>query len=105
MKEVVTTEAEAVELHKTKFWEKMSYRERAVFQLFTKRLCMPFDIFHEAVEKVLKRPVYTHEFGFNVEGLKKEIMGAKPAPTLEEIIELIPESKRIIVCKNSHIEE
>lgn len=54
-------------------------------------------MFHEAVEKALGRPVWTHEFGLNWDGLKKELMGEAPAPTMQEIIDLIPEEKRIIV--------
>lgn len=88
---------EAVKLYNSKFWETMSYRERATFQLFENLLCMPFEIFHEAIEKSLKRPVYTHELGLNVEGLRKELMGEQPVPTLQDILELIPKNKRIVV--------
>lgn len=93
------TEEKAIALHESRFWETMSYREKAMFQLFEERLCMPFDVFHEAIEKTLGRPVFTHEFGLNVEGLRREIMGEAPAPTLEEIINLIPAEKRIIVIE------
>jgi hypothetical protein len=58
---------------------------------------MPFSIFHEAITKALGRPVFTHEFGLNREGLIKELFRGAPAPTLEEIINLIPEEKRIII--------
>lgn len=88
---------EAVKLYNNKFWETMTYRERATFQLFESLLCMPFEIFHEAMEKSLKRPVYIHEFGFNIEGLRKELMGEQPAPTLQDILELIPKDKLIII--------
>jgi hypothetical protein len=84
-------------LSKTKFWEKMTKKQIAMFQLFEPKLCMPFDIFHEAIESVLGRPVFTHEFGLNYEGLKSEILGKKSAPSMEEIINLIPEEKRILV--------
>jgi hypothetical protein len=33
----------------------------------------------------------------NVESLLKELLGEKAAPTLEEIIALIPEEKRLIL--------
>ncbi len=33
---------------------------------------VPFNIFHEGIEKLLGRDVYTHEFGMNTEGLKRE---------------------------------
>ncbi len=58
---------------------------------------MPFDVFHEAIEKVLHRPVYTHEFGLNYVGIVLEYLGEKQPPTFEEIINMIPEEKRIIV--------
>lgn len=58
---------------------------------------MPFDMFHEAVEKTLGRPVFTHEFAFNYPGLKDELMGTADAPTLEQIIALLPEGKTIVV--------
>lgn len=87
----------AMQLFESKFWEEMTLRERAEFQLFEPLLCMPFGIFHEAIEKTLGRPVYTHEFGMNWEGLKKELMGEAEAPSLEAIINLIPEDKQVIV--------
>ena len=91
------TKEEAGQLYKSKFWEDMIYEEQAKFQMFEPLLCMPFDVFHEAVEKTLKRPVYTHEFGLNWKGLQKELMGESSSPTMEEILNLIPANKRIIV--------
>jgi hypothetical protein len=58
---------------------------------------VPFEVFHEAIEKALGRPVWTHEFGLNMEGLKKEFLGETPPPTMEEIMNLIPEEKRVII--------
>lgn len=91
------TKEEAIKLHDSKFWEDMSYEERAKFQLFEPRLCMPFDVFCEAMEKTLNRPIWTHEFGLNYEGLKKELLGEMAPPTMEDIINMIPEDKRVIV--------
>jgi len=91
------TQEEAIELAETTFWEKMTHREIAVFQMFEPRLCMPFGVFHEAIEKTLGRPVFTHEFGLNADGIKKELMGEGPAPTFEEVMNMIPAEKRIVV--------
>ena len=74
------TKEEAIALYESKFWETLSFEERAKFQLFEPLLCMPIDIFHEAIEKTLGRGVYTHEFGLNMEGLKKELLGEKEPP-------------------------
>jgi len=58
---------------------------------------MPFGAFHEAVEQALGRSVWTHEFASsNVEQLRKEFLGDRAKPSLEEIFNLIPESKRIL---------
>lgn len=92
------TKEKAIALAESKFWEGMTHRQIAEFQMCEEKLCIPFSVFHEAVEKTLGRPVYTHEFGLNFQGLKDELFNGKPAPTLEEIINLIPEEKRLIVC-------
>ena len=94
------TREQAVELHDSEFWKTMSFKDRANFQMFTKRLCMPFDVFHEAVEKTLGRPVFTHEFDLDWDGLAKELCGERDAPSFTNIISLIPEDKQImlVVC-------
>jgi hypothetical protein len=91
------TEEQAIALFDTKWWENEPARDIVSFQLFEPRLCMPFGDFQDAVEKSLGRPVFTHEFGLNYEGLKQEFLGEKQAPTPEEIFNLIPEAKRILV--------
>lgn len=70
------TKDKAIELYETKFWEYMSFQEKALFQLFEERLCMPFDVFQEAIEKTLGRPVFTHEFARNKKGLEEELIAA-----------------------------
>lgn len=90
------TKEQAIAFAENKLYEGMNYRQIAEFQLFQEKLCMPFNIFHEALEKTLGRPVWTHEMAFP-ENLRKEFMGEKRAPTLEEIVNLIPAEKRIII--------
>jgi len=91
------TKEQAVALYESKFYEALSYEEKVRFQLFEARLCMPFNVFHEAITKVLNRAVFTHEFGLNYDGLVQEYLGTKPPPTMDEIIGLIPEDKRIVI--------
>ena len=92
------TKEEAIAFYDNKCYENMDYKQRAIFQIQQDLLCMPFDVFHESVEKALGRPVYPHEFSLKYrEGLMKELLGGKDAPTFEEIIGLIPEEKRILV--------
>ena len=90
------TKEQAIKIAESKVWENWTHEQIVRFQLFQNRLCMPFDKFHEAVEKVLGRPVYTHEFAFP-DSMIQEYLGTKPAPTLDEIINLIPEEKRLII--------
>ena len=91
------TKNKAIRLYESGFWRTMTYKDRAVFQMFEPLLCMPFDVFHEAVEKTLDRPVSTHEFGLANEELKLELLGERPAPSLGDIINLIPKDKRLII--------
>jgi hypothetical protein len=96
-KERNMTKEEAIKLADSRFWEGMTPRERATFQLFEDRLCMPLDVFHEALEEALGRPVFTHELGLNREGIQAELHGEAKRPTMQEIIDLIPADKRVIV--------
>ena len=89
----------AIHLHDSKWWEGRTYREIAEFQMSTQELCVPFAVFHEAIEKTLGRPVFTHELGLNFEGLVAEMMGEKAPPAFEEIIALIPAEKLIVVTQ------
>jgi hypothetical protein len=74
MKMTQLNKEEAIMLSKTNFWEKLNYSDRFKFQLFQNRLCMPFDIFHEAAEKTLGRPIWTHEFA-DRDRLRNEFIG------------------------------
>lgn len=55
-----------------KWWNSNDPLYVARYQVFEDILMVPFDRYHEGIEKLLGRPVYTHEFGLNVEGLKQE---------------------------------
>ena len=92
------TEGQAIALYESGWWKEKTAREICMFQMFEDRLCIPFGEFHAAVEKALGRPVFTHEFGLNRDGLQKELLGDQPAPTMEQIIALIPADKRIILA-------
>lgn len=91
------TKEQAIKFAESKVWENWTDEQIVRLQLFEDKLCVPFSRFHEAIEKVLGRPVFTHEFGLNYEGIVKEYLGVKEPPTMEEIINMIPEEKRIIV--------
>jgi hypothetical protein len=90
------TKEQAINFARSEKYLDMSHKERAILQLHQDKLCMPFDVFHESVEKTLGRPVYTHEFGVNKDGLIAELGGAEP-PSLADIINMIPEEKRMLV--------
>jgi len=87
----------AIALAESKWWEGKSNRDIAEFQFLTRELCMPFGVFHEALEKTLGRPVFTHELGDNAKGIEGELFDGKPAPSFQEILELIPGDKRIVI--------
>lgn len=91
------TKEEAVALAASNWWEDVSHKAAAEFQLMTPRLCMPLDLFQEYLQEALGRPVFTHELGLNVDGLRKELYSEAPAPTLDEIIGLLPREKVVLV--------
>jgi hypothetical protein len=90
------TREEAIKLAKTEWWKYTDAETIVAFQLYEEKLCMPFTDFHKAIEKVLGRPVFSHELAF-VDRLRIEHKGGKPKPTFEEIVELIPEEKRLLL--------
>jgi len=90
------TREQAIAIAQSGEWKDWTDDEIVKFQLFQKRLCLPFDEFHRAVEGVLGRPVYTHEFA-HVDNLRAEYLGERQAPTFDEIIGLIPKEKLIVI--------
>lgn len=78
-------------------WKNWTDEQIVRLQLFQERMCVDFNRFHEAITNVLGRPVFTHEFGLNYEGIVMEYLGEKEPPTLDEIINLVPEDKRIVI--------
>lgn len=93
------TKEQAIALAESGWWRKVKPEEAALFQLFEPLLCMPLGEFHGAVEKLLGRSVFTHEFALMDKpgGLREEATGKASAPTLGKILDLIPADKRIVV--------
>ncbi len=88
----------AIAIAKTRWWEGKTPRQIAAVALFTEELCCDFHVLHEAVEKSLGRPVFTHEFGSGgFDRICEEFLGLRPAATMDEILALIPADKRIVI--------
>jgi len=90
------TKEQAIAFSELGEWRKWTDEQIVRFQLFQDRLCIDFGRFQEAMNSVLDRDVFTHEFAYS-DNLKKEYLEAKEPPTLDEIINLIPEDKRLII--------
>ena len=54
------------------WWESKDSRELAMYQVFEKILLTDFSTFHEGLEKLLDRPVWSHELGLNMDGIRNE---------------------------------
>jgi hypothetical protein len=94
------TKAQALRKAKSGWWERQSAREIVAFQLYEQRLCMPFPLFHKAVEEALGRSVWTHEFGLNLEGLKAEFEGCRAPATFDKIVgQLRRTGKPVVIVK------
>ncbi len=92
------TKEEAIAIADSGVWKDLDNEEIVKLQLFQDRLCMDFSRFHGAMEKVLDRPIFTHEFtSFNHNNLIEEYLGEKDSPSFEDVVSLIPEEKRIII--------
>ena len=100
MKTTSIGKEKALELYGSGWWKEKTAKEVAVFQMTTDELCMPVGDFHEALEKALGRPVWTHELAMNRDGIMEELLNGKPAPTMDEIIGLIPKEKLMVVVAN-----
>ena len=97
------TEKQAIALYQSGEWKDWTDAEIVKFQLFQERTSLPFDRYHAAIEAVLGRPVWTHEFGWP-DNLISEYLGEKPAPSFDDIISMIPPDKLIIlgIEKDTH---
>ncbi len=87
---------QAIEFYKSKVYESWTQDQIATFQLYQERLCMPFSIFHEAIEKTLGRSVWTHEFAYP-DNLRRELEGILNTPTMQEILDLLPKDKIVVI--------
>lgn len=54
------------------WWESDDPVQIAMYQIFEEILMVDPDKFHEGLERLLGRPVFTHEMGLNLEGLREE---------------------------------
>ena len=90
------TQEQAIAMGESGVWKEWNAEQVVRFQMFQKCLCMDFGYFHKCVQEVLGRSVWTHEFAFRDE-LIKEYLGEKDTPTFDDILNLIPEEKRLVI--------
>jgi hypothetical protein len=64
----------AIKLYDYGFYNKLTKLEIVMFQLFVAECSMPMDVFHEAIEQQLNRPISTVELGMNGIALREEFM-------------------------------
>ena len=95
------TKKNAIAFYKARGWESMSYRQRAEFQMTVGKASMPIEIFHEALEVTLGRPVVWHELVADWVGLKAELFGERGMPELVEIMATIPGEVRNLLARES----
>ena len=91
------TREQALALYDTSFWENLAYVECARFQLSEERLCMPFDVFLEAVERALGRRVSVGEI-IESRRLLSELSGDRRPMDVDELLSMLPADKRILMA-------
>ena len=87
----------AIAMAESGWWIGREDKEVAKIGMFTKELCLPFSELHRALESALGIPVWTHELGLSFDSICQELLGEKDPPTIEDIMNLIPEDKRVLV--------
>ena len=90
------TKEQAISIAASREWETWTDKQVVDFQLYQERLAMDWGRFHHAVEAMLGRPVFTHEFAHN-NLLRKEYEGKRGKPSFADVMALIPADKRVIV--------
>lgn len=66
------TKQQAIAIADSGAYASLSSEEKASFQLNQECLCMPFDVFHGAVEEAVGYPVFTHQFATMTDTLKAD---------------------------------
>lgn len=86
----------AVALYEASWWKSFGLQESAVLQLHQDRLCMPINKFKEALSFAFGRTIFSHELR-DPDRLKAELSSLKKAPTFQEVLDMIPLEKRVVV--------
>jgi hypothetical protein len=90
------TKDQAIAFYHSNVWLDWDAERIVRFQLFQKKLCMPLGVFYKAITEVLGRPIYSHEFAFR-DAIVEEYLGVRPMPSLQEVLNLAPAYKCIVV--------
>lgn len=83
------TREEAIEFAREGNWKALTPAERGLLQLRQDCLCMDFSAFHEGIQALLGRPVWTHEFA-DADLLWDEYQGVAEKPDMAAIIAKLP---------------
>lgn len=87
---------------KSQWWLNAPDTDIVGFQLFEDTLCMNFQDFHEATERVLEHPILTHQFGTDgVKVLRKEFRNKYGCPTISGIDRFVPKEFKEVINKMS----
>ncbi len=93
------TKEEAVSMYDGKEWADWTDEQIVKFQLYQCKLCVDWDRFRKAIEVVMGRGVSTHEFASsNIAALRAEYEGKRQKPTMQDIVDLLPKDKTIVVA-------
>lgn len=98
--EMQLTKEQAIQMASEGMHKDWTPAERGLFQLRQQLLCMDFGDFHEGLEALLDRPVWTHEFA-DSDGLYQEYLSGKTI-SFEDVLAKLPDNwhtKTIVIIK------
>jgi hypothetical protein len=86
---------EALAIFKSNVWTKWTDEQIFLFQVREPKLCVKFSAFHKATEKMLGRPVWTHEFT-NAKRLYEEYVSKVSGDVLVDALSRTPTTDEIL---------
>jgi hypothetical protein len=89
---------EAIEIGKSGVWKEWDATKKVLVQLFNDLMCIPISEYQNALNEVLGRLVLTHELAYP-DMLRDEYLTLRPPPTMQEIIDLMPGDRPLIVVE------
>lgn len=98
------TEEQAIAFYDSRAWSELNSLQRSRLQLGQDYLCMPVNVFRDALDEALGRPVWSQEIRTqNRSTLIDELNGKAQPPDMRQIMALLPSDKNFIALATPYV--